>query len=76
MNSSIGKYIIGLGVILVIVGGIIWLFGSRLGWLGHLPGDIRMEGEQFSFYFPITTMILISIVLSAVFTLVARIFGK
>lgn len=76
MDSSTGKWIIGLGLIIVLAGMIIWLFGDRLHWLGNLPGDIRVENENFGFYFPVTTMIIVSIVLSLLFTLLSRLFGE
>ena len=71
-----GKWLILAGLILLVAGAIIWLFGDRLGWLGHLPGDIRVENDNFGFYFPITTMIIVSIILSILFTLFSRLFGK
>ena len=63
--------LIVLGVCLVIVG-ILWHFGIKLG---KLPGDIVVEKKNFSFYFPITTMLIVSAVLMVVFYLV-RYFGK
>lgn len=75
MNSSIAKWLIGLGIILLLAGIVIWLFGDRLGWLGNLPGDIRVENENFGFYFPVTTMIIISIALSILLTIIVRVFG-
>ena len=66
MNEETGKYIITAGIILVIVGLIIYFFHDKLYWLGRLPGDIRIERENFRFYFPITTMILLSILFSLV----------
>lgn len=76
MDSGVGKWLIGIGLLIVLIGGIIYLFGDKLGWLGHLPGDIRIERENFSFYFPVTTMIIISIVLSLLATFFMRLFGK
>ena len=64
MNSQTGKWIIVAGVIIVVIGIIIYFFHDKLNWLGKLPGDIRVEKENFSFYFPITTMIIVSIVLT------------
>jgi Protein of unknown function (DUF2905) len=61
------RILVMLGIILVIVG-IAWPWLVKLG-LGRLPGDIVIERENFRFYFPITTMILISLVLSLVFWL-------
>ena len=66
MNEEIGKYIIITGIILVAAGLIIYFFHDKLYWLGRLPGDIRIERENFRFYFPITTMILLSIILSLI----------
>jgi hypothetical protein len=65
MNQT-GKLIFIIGVVLIIVGGILWLFGDKLNWLGKLPGDIRVEKEGFSLYIPITSMILLSLLLSAI----------
>jgi hypothetical protein len=61
------RILVTLGVILVIVG-VAWPWLVKLG-LGRLPGDIVIERENFRFYFPITTMVLISLVLSLVFWL-------
>lgn len=67
-----GKYIIYIGILLVIIG-IIWhFFGDKLGWIGNLPGDIKIENENTKVYFPITTMILFSIILSAIMWLLRR----
>ena len=60
----------GVGRMLMIVGGTLLLlgalfsFGTRIPWLGRLPGDIVIERDNFRFYFPITTSIVISIILS------------
>lgn len=61
--NDIPKLIIGIGLLLVIVG-LIWHFGGKFFHLGRLPGDIVIEKENFRFYFPIVTCIVISIVLS------------
>lgn len=74
MHTEIGKWIITIGVLIVFGGILVYLFGDKLGWLGSLPGDIHIQKEHFSFYFPVTTMIIISIVLSIVVTLIARFF--
>ena len=62
MNDIAKLFIIG-GIVLVAVG-IFWQFGSKYVPLGKLPGDIAVEKENFSFYFPITTMIIVSIIVS------------
>jgi len=73
MMENTGKILIAAGILLIIIGLILYYFGARLSWIGHLPGDIRIEKENFRFYFPVTTMILISIVLSVIIWLVKRI---
>jgi hypothetical protein len=70
--ENIGKLIVGVGLVLVIVGLGFWLFGGRLGWLGHLPGDIRIERPGFTLYAPITTMIILSIVLTLMLSIISR----
>lgn len=74
MNTEIGKWLIGIGLFIVFGGIVVYFFGDKLGWLGNLPGDIHVEGDHFSFYFPVTTMIIVSIILSILFTLLARFF--
>lgn len=63
---QIGKILVIAGIVLVIAGLIFWLAGDKLSWIGHLPGDIRVEKENVRFYFPITTMILLSVVVSVI----------
>ena len=64
------KLLITVGIILLVTG-LLWPLVTKLG-LGRLPGDIVIKREGFSFYFPLTTMILVSVVL----TLIFRWFGK
>lgn len=68
---DIGLFLVVGGIIAAIAGGCILLFGGIPG-LGKLPGDIRVEGRNSSFYFPITTCIVISIILTIVFSLIGR----
>ncbi|MDX1432873.1 MAG: DUF2905 domain-containing protein [Gammaproteobacteria bacterium] len=58
------RYLIVAGVVLVVLG-LLWPWIQKLG-LGHLPGDIVVERENFRFYFPIATMIIVSLVLSVI----------
>jgi hypothetical protein len=74
MNSETGKWIIGIGVIIILVGIIIYFFHDKLNWIGRLPGDIRIERENFRFYFPITTMILLSLVGTLILWLIRKFF--
>jgi len=63
MDSQSGKYVMMIGGAIVAIGAIIYFFGGNLKWLGHLPGDIHIEKENFRFYFPITTAILLNLLL-------------
>ena len=74
MNSDTGKYIIITGVLIVLLGVLIYLFHDKLNWIGRLPGDIRIEKENFKFYFPITTMIIFTVVITIIVQLIKRIF--
>jgi uncharacterized membrane protein len=72
--TEVGKSLIFIGIMIIIIG-VVFLFNDKLPFnLGKLPGDISYKKENFSFYFPITTSILISIVLSLLFYLFGRFF--
>ncbi len=73
MQGSITNWIIGAGIALIIIG-LIAKTGA-LSWFGQLPGDIRIEREGFRFYFPLMSMILISVGLSALVAVVRRFFS-
>ena len=60
---SLGRSLIILGIIIAVIGVIVSLAG-RIPWLGRLPGDIHIKRENFTFYFPLATSILISLILS------------
>lgn len=72
MSAETGKYIIAGGILVVIAGIVVYFFHDRLHWIGRLPGDIRIEKENFRFYFPITTMILFSVILSLLLWLLRK----
>ena len=74
MNSETGKWIIGIGAIIVLVGIVIYFFHDKLNWIGRLPGDIRIEKENFRFYFPIVTMILFSLLGTLILWLIRKFF--
>lgn len=59
----------------ILVGGLVWLFAPSVPWLGRLPGDIVIERENGRFYFPLTTCILLSLLLSGILWLV-RYFSR
>ncbi len=67
-----GKLFILLGIILLILGLILTLAPQLLSWFGRLPGDIRIEGERGSFFLPLTSMILVSLVLTLLINLLQR----
>jgi hypothetical protein len=74
MNSDTGKWIIIIGVFIVLAGIIIYFFHDRLHWIGRLPGDIRIERESFRFYFPLATMIILSLLVTLIVNIIKRIF--
>lgn len=68
---ELGKFLVIVGITIVVLGIILWS-GVGTGFLGKLPGDIRIERGNSAFYFPIVTCIIISIVLSLIFSLFHR----
>ena len=68
---SLGKALILLGILLAIVG-LLFAFGAKIPWLGHLPGDIDIKRGNFTFYFPLTTCLLLSLILTLVLYLFRR----
>jgi len=66
--SALGKLLILLGVLILLIG-VFLVIGEKLPWVGRLPGDILIKKGKFTFYFPITTSILISIILTLLFSL-------
>ncbi|BBO18773.1 conserved hypothetical protein [Candidatus Brocadia pituitae] len=69
--SAFGRIFIGLGILMIIVGGL-FMLGGKIPFLGKLPGDIAIQKKNFSFYFPITTCITISIIFSLIMWLLRR----
>ncbi|MBI2469988.1 MAG: DUF2905 domain-containing protein [Planctomycetes bacterium] len=69
--SAFGKILILVGIIMIVVGGL-FMFGSKIPFIGRLPGDIAIQKKNFSFYFPITTSIIISIILSFIMWLLSK----
>jgi hypothetical protein len=69
--AEFGKMLIIIGVVLVAAGAVLWS-GVGKGWLGRLPGDIHYSRGNFSFYFPVVTCIVLSIIV----TLLLRLFRK
>jgi hypothetical protein len=75
--ETMGKMLILMGLFVLVLG-LILTFAPRLRipFLGRLPGDIRIEREGFSFYFPLATCILLSVLLTLLLNLIARLLGK
>lgn len=74
MNQETGKLVIFAGI-MITLGGLIWYyFGDKLGFLGNLPGDFKVERENFKFYFPLTTMIIVSVCINVIIRLIKWIF--
>jgi hypothetical protein len=69
---GLGRLLVVLGVILVAIGGIIMLLGRSGLPIGRLPGDILYKGKNATFYFPLASSILISVVLSIILFLIGR----
>jgi hypothetical protein len=69
--DSLGKMLIVFGVVLALLGGLL-LFAGKLPFLGRLPGDIVIRCENWSFYFPITTSIVLSVLLTLLLSLFSR----
>ena len=64
--AGLGRALIIIGLLLTVLG-LFFSLGGRIPWLGHLPGDIYIQRDRFTFYFPIVTCLLISIILTLIF---------
>jgi len=69
---AFGKLILLLGLVLVLLGLVLTFAPGWLGWFGHLPGDIRIERENGTFIFPVTSMIIVSVILTILINLFFR----
>lgn len=74
MNPQVGKLLMGVGALVLLIGVIVYLFNDKLNWLGRLPGDVRVEQENFRFYMPIATCVVLTIVINLVLWLIRRFF--
>ena len=73
--SDLGKLLLGFGAVMVLLGLVLIVAGNlsgRVPWLGRLPGDIHIQRGNWSFYFPLATCLVISIVLTLLFSLFGR----
>ena len=69
--NDLGKFLVIVGVVITAVGVLLWT-GVGKGWLGRLPGDIHYTKGDFSFYFPIVTCLLLSLLLTLILWLIRR----
>jgi hypothetical protein len=72
---ELGKLLLGFGVLMVLLGLVLLVAGNLSGkvpWLGRLPGDIHIQRGDWTFYFPLVTCLVISIVLTLLFSLFGR----
>ena len=67
-----GRWLILAGLLLLVVGVVLQFAPGILNWFGRLPGDIRVEGERGKFFFPITSMVIVSVVLTLLINLFKR----
>ena len=76
--TDIGKFLVLAGLIIAAIGLLVWsgLGKSWFGWLGKLPGDIRAGNENFRFYFPLATSIVVSVILTLLLTLISWLTRK
>ena len=70
--EALPRALVIAGLVLVGLGLVLWLAPASLGWLGRLPGDLRIERPNLRVYVPITTSIVVSVALSALFWLISR----
>ena len=74
--ENLARYLVIGGIVLILLGGGVYLAAKFGIPLGRLPGDIRIEGENGSFYFPITSCILVSVILTIVLNVITRLLRK
>jgi hypothetical protein len=72
MTLSPGPLLVGLGVVLILVGLLVWSGGMQ--WFGHLPGDIRIERDSVRIYVPLVSMLVISVALTLILNLIRKFF--
>ena len=71
---EIGKSLIAIGVFISFIGFIFYLFGDKLGFLGHLLGDFKYESKNIKIFLPITSMLIISLFFSLIINIIMRFF--
>ncbi len=74
--ADLGRLLLIIGLVIAFTGGLLLLASRYLPWLGNLPGDIRVERENLRLYFPLATMILVSLIGTILLNIVIRIFRR
>jgi uncharacterized membrane protein len=67
-----GKMLIIIGAIIILLGVVIVFSGNKISWFGHLPGDIRIKKDNFKFYAPLASMLLVSIILTILIWIIRK----
>jgi H+/Cl- antiporter ClcA len=73
--KTIGILLIMVALIIALVGAVIYFAGASFSWFGNLPGDLKVERKNFTFYFPLATMLVLSVVLSIIIKLMLYFFN-
>lgn len=73
--KTIGILLVMVALIIALVGAVIYFAGSSFSWFGNLPGDLKVERKNFTFYFPMATMLVLSVVLSIIIKLILYFFN-
>lgn len=74
MNQQAGKYLMIGGIIILITGALVYFFNDQFKWFGNLPGDVKIKSENTRFYFPVVTMLIISVVLTLIINIIRKFF--
>jgi hypothetical protein len=74
--TELGRLLLIIGLVIAFIGLVIWLAARFFPWLGNLPGDFRYESENVKIYFPLATMILVSILGTILLNIIIRIFRR
>jgi len=74
--ENIARFLVIGGIVLILIGGGVYLAAKFGIPLGRLPGDIRIEGKNGPFFFPVTSSILVSILLTVIWNVISRLFNK
>lgn len=69
--SNVGRFLVVVGLIIAGIG-LVMVFAGKIPWIGRLPGDFFFQGKNFSFFFPLTTSILISVILTLILWFINR----